>query len=98
MAHDVDEVCGCVSEHRPPVLELHAHHSWPVYLGGPKDGPVVWVCPTTHASIHELLRMMLRAGRVLSYWECQVWSPRPVARYAWTLAAEGFRHYWGSTT
>jgi hypothetical protein len=36
---------------------------------------------------------MLRAGRVMTYRECQDWSPRPVARYAYALAVEGYRRY-----
>lgn len=90
MAHDEDRACYCVAEHRPPYLELQAHHVLPLYLGGSEDGETVWLCPTTHTSVHELLRLMLRAGRALSYHECQVIQSRPVARYAWELAARGY--------
>jgi len=90
-AHDAGAVCRCVSEHRPPVLEYERHHRLPKYLGG-EDVPenVVWVCPTTHTNTHELLRMMLKASRALSYHECQAEQPRPVARYAHTLALAGY--------
>lgn len=90
-AHDEGQRCACVSEHRPPVLEFERHHAWPLYLGGP-DVPenLVWVCPTTHTNAHELLRMMLRAGRALTYSECQDIEDRPVARYAHNLALRGY--------
>lgn len=91
--HDSDQTCRCVSEHRPPYLELERHHIHPIYLGGAKDGETVFVCNTTHSSVHEMLRLMLRAGRVLSYSECQAVEDRPVARYAHTLAAEGYRRW-----
>jgi hypothetical protein len=93
MAHDADETCRCVSEHRPPYLELERHHVLALYLGGSEDGETVYICGTTHSAVHELLRAMLRAGRVMTYRQCQDWSPRPVARYAYALAAEGYRRY-----
>ncbi len=65
----------------------------PIYLGGPKDGETVFVCQTTHASVHELLRLMLKAGWALTYAECQAVEDRPVARYAHALAVEGYRRW-----
>jgi hypothetical protein len=57
VAHDEGRRCLCVTEHRPRPDELHAHHIVPLYADGPDtEENVVWVCPTTHASIHELLR------------------------------------------
>jgi hypothetical protein len=93
MAHDANQTCRCVPNHRPPYLELSEHHLLPLYLGSSEDSETVFICPTTHASVHELLRTMLRAGRVMTYRECQDWSPRPVARYAYALAVEGYRRY-----
>ena len=51
---------------------------------------MVWVCPTTHGSAHEVIRLMSKAGRVLSYAEVSARSDRPVARFAYRLAAQGF--------
>lgn len=93
MSHDDGLVCACVSEHRPPYLELEEHHTWPIYLGGAKDGETVFICGTTHTSIHELLRLMMKAGRALTYGECADLQDRPVARYAHSLAAEGYRRW-----
>ena len=91
--HDVEAWCACVAEHRPPYLELHAHHVWPKEYGGTDDtSPMLWLCPTTHANVHELLRMMLRAGRQLSLHECRQANPRPVSAYAHDVAARGYAH------
>lgn len=93
MSHDGGQVCACVAEHRPPYLELERHHIHPVYLGGAKDGETVFICNTTHSSVHELLRLMLRADRPLTYAECQQAEDRPVARYAHRLAVEAYTRY-----
>jgi hypothetical protein len=93
MAHDSEAVCLCVAEHRPSVLEYERHHVTPLYLGGLTSGEVVWLCPTTHANCHELLRLMLRLGRALTHYELQAIEDRPVSRYAATLAREGFRRW-----
>lgn len=63
MAHDDGQVCACVVDHRPKVVELDLHHILPLYLGGP-DTPenTVWVCPNTHRATHELLRLYMKAG------------------------------------
>lgn len=90
MAHDHDRVCLCVAEHRPPYLELEEHHVWPIYLGGPKDGETIWLCGTTHTSVHEILRMLLKVGRRLTYAEVDAAQDRPVARYAYNLALRGY--------
>ncbi len=93
MAHDSDASCLCVAEHRPPVLEYERHHVLPLYLGGDTSGETAWVCPTTHANCHELLRLMLRLGRTLTDYELQAIQDRPVSRYAAKLAREGFRRW-----
>ncbi len=94
VSHDRDEVCRCVSQHRPPPLELHRHHVLPTYLGGP-DTPdnTVMVCPSTHANIHELLLLMIRADRALTETELEDLEPRPVSRYAGVLARRGFTEF-----
>ncbi len=93
MAHDAAARCLCVAEHRPPVLEFERHHVTPLYLGGLIDGETSWLCPTTHANCHELLRLMLRLGRSLTDYELQAIQDRSVSRYAATLAREGFRRW-----
>ncbi len=63
MSHDEGQVCRCVADHRPKVIELHEHHILPRYLGGSDDEDnVVWICPNTHAATHELLRLYLKGG------------------------------------
>lgn len=91
--HDENAICLCVAEHRPPILEFERHHVLPLYLGGNDDGEIIWVCPTTHANCHELMRIMLRLGRVLTDYDLQVIEDRPVSRYAASLAREGFTRW-----
>ncbi|MGI9157105.1 MAG: hypothetical protein ACR2FG_10770, partial [Marmoricola sp.] len=55
------------------------------------------LCPTTHANTHELLRLMLRAGRALTETELEDLEPRPVSRYASALARRGFTEYRAGT-
>lgn len=90
--HDAGQRCLCVAEHRPYPLELESHHILPLSLGGPDEaGNRVWVCPTTHTSTHELMRLMFKAGRTLTDHELQVVYTVPVSRYAAELARVGFR-------
>lgn len=94
MSHDRDETCRCVPVHRPPVLELHRHHILPTYLGGPDtEANIVFVCPSSHSNIHELLRMMLQANRALTETELEDMQDRPVSRYAGVLARRGFLEF-----
>ncbi len=94
VAHDHDAVCACVAEHRPPVLEFQRHHVLPFYLGGEDvDSNLVWLCSTTHSNVHELLRLMLKAGDVMTDRELQVLYDRPVSRYAAVLARDGFTRW-----
>ncbi len=97
-AHDEDATCVCVSDHRPPVLEYNAHHILPEYLGG-EDVPDnrVWLCPTTHVNVHEVLRLVLRDGP-LTYRQVQHLQPRPLSRYAYDLAADGYARWLVAST
>lgn len=93
MAHDHGATCLCVADHRPGVLELERHHILPRAMGGTDDpGNLVWVCPTTHTNVHELLREMLRSGPI-TYSAAQAMWEQPVNRYAHSLAAEGYRRF-----
>lgn len=71
-------------------LAAGRHHVVPVYLGGTDDpSNLVWLCPTTHTNVHELLRLMMTAG-LLTYGECQAVQDRPVSRYAHRVATQGY--------
>lgn len=93
MAHDVRAECLCVAEHRPPFLELHLHHVWPQYLGGPDTADnLVWLCPTAHVNVHELLRLLMAYGP-LTYGEVDALQDRPVSRFALRLATLGYEQW-----
>jgi len=99
MAHDTAAACECVAEHRPPVLEHERHHRFPLGMGGTDDPDnLVFVCPTAHANIHELLSLMVKAGRELTDYELQALEPRPVSRYAATVARDGYRRWLAAIT
>lgn len=86
--------CKCVSEHRPAVLQYQSHHIFPTGMGGPDSADNrVWLCPTAHANVHELLRLILKAGRTLTDRELEDAEPRTVSRYAADLAREGYRRW-----
>lgn len=68
MTHDAQQRCRCVARHRPEPLELHRHHVHPLGMGGRDEpGNVVWLCPTAHTSVHEVLATMLRAAQPYSW-------------------------------
>lgn len=90
MAHDDGRRCLCVSEHRPAPLELDRHHVWPLALGGPDtDENILWCCPNCHRNTHEVLRLLIRGGR-LTYSQVAAVQPQPVSRYAYALAVRGY--------
>jgi hypothetical protein len=56
--------CVCVTQHRPEPVILHSHHVWPLGEGGPDiQANLLWVCPSTHSNIHELWRLLVKAGK-----------------------------------
>ncbi len=92
--HDEGQTCLCMVTHRPHPLELHRHHVWPLYLGGPDiEANIVWLCPSGHVSCHELLRHMVRADRPLTDHELRAMYDVPVSEYAAQLARDGFNAY-----
>lgn len=96
MSHDTGRTCKCVTEHRPHPLELNLHHVLPLYLGGPDvDTNKVWLCPSAHVSVHELLRLMMRVGP-LTWGEVGLVYDERVSRYAYHLAAEGYSRFQSS--
>jgi hypothetical protein len=51
-------VCECVSRHSPVCRTSHRHHVWPLGMGGPREPwNKIFVCPNTHSSAHQLLRL-----------------------------------------
>jgi len=49
----------------------------------------VWCCPSTHRNCHEILRLLIRDGR-LTYSQVAAVQPQPVSRYAFALALRGY--------
>lgn len=87
MGHDVGADCHCVVTHVPQPEELHRHHIWPLADGGPdEEWNWVWLCPTSHVNVHELLREYRRnAG-------CPPWvTRRRFGPYIRALADKGWR-------
>jgi hypothetical protein len=85
------EGCKCVTEHRPAVVGTDFHHVVPRAWGGPDVAEnIVELCPTTHRSLHDLLRWAVRN---------QAWPPRAVLyrypRYVRQLGARAVREYGG---
>lgn len=59
--HDVGQQCACVSTHTPAPQELHIHHILPLAMGGLKVADnEIWLCPTSHVNVHELLRAWVK--------------------------------------
>lgn len=87
--HDVGEHCACVNNHNPNPMELHQHHIWPMGMNGPDvEDNVVWLCPTSHVNVHELLRAWVK------YESKPPWSIRKFfSPYIRALAAEGFNRW-----
>jgi hypothetical protein len=87
MSHDEAGQCRCVIGHRPAPAELHVHHIRPLARGGTRSPDnEVWLCPTAHANVHELLREYERHRG-------QPPRLRGYSRYTRALAAEGWRRY-----
>lgn len=85
-SHDAGRVCRCVKRHSPTPAELHAHHRHPLSMGGPVDGEMVWLCPTSHVDCHELIR------RWIEHDGCPPWEVRRYfGRYVQDLARDAFR-------
>jgi hypothetical protein len=83
--------CLCVVWHRPSPTELHRHHVLP--LAKPWSGPdvagnLVWLCPTSHSNVHELLRLYLTChGRPPAE------AVAPFGRYIRKLAARAWAQH-----
>lgn len=84
-------VCRCVKVHVPKIWILHSHHIWPLATGGP-DEPWnrLWLCPSTHNDVHDLLRQYRRhkglpPGSILSRYGLYA---RVVAQDGWRLVTK----------
>lgn len=94
MNHDRGEVCLCVTEHRPEPLDGEWHHVWPLGMGGPDVAlNRVYICPTTHTNAHEILAIMVKRKRVVTWQETLDLFTMPVSRYAYRLALLGYRRW-----
>lgn len=89
-------VCQCASRHSPEPVVLENHHIWPQEFHGPTV-PLnrVWICATTHNTVHAYLRMFLAADEVLNRAALRValedkGYPVVINRYAFELARMGF--------
>ena len=94
MSHDHGARCLCVSVHRPGVLEYEWHHILPLAMGG-ADTPHgrlgqngVWLCPTAHTNVHEMLRYMLKHGPLTWGDVGAIWEEPN--RYALRVAVDGY--------
>lgn len=96
--HDAGARCACVAEHRPAPLEYEWHHVLPLAMGGENtphgvpDRNGVWLCPTAHTNVHEVLREVLRNGGALS-WGAALARWPGLNRHAFALAHEGYRRF-----
>jgi hypothetical protein len=54
--------CQTVHWHRPAPHVRHLHHVWPLYLGGPEDGPLASICPSCHGDCHLLIDKARKHG------------------------------------
>lgn len=99
MSHDEGRVCLCVVDHRPDPLELNRHHILPLAAGG-GDEPenVVWICPSAHTNVHEILREIVRRRGDLTWRAALDHWKQPVSHYAYALAHEGYRRLVAATT
>lgn len=84
--------CQCVGKHVPLPTVLHRHHVIPKYLGGTDASDnLITICPTTHNSVHGLLRQYARfkglpPGRIRKHYSQYV---QDLAERGWSGAVEG---------
>lgn len=90
MSHDEGQHCHCVADHRPAPLELAKHRIFPGEFGGTyTKANVVWLCPTTHVNVHEILDLLIGMNGLTEH-EVRVLIDRPVSRYAYQIARQGY--------
>lgn len=96
MSHDHGQRCLCSKNHQPTPLELARHHILPQENGGPNSADnYVWLCPTTHVNVHEILRILEASDGTFSFYQIGLLYDTPVSRYAYEVATEGHRRVEG---
>jgi hypothetical protein len=86
---DPEARCYCVSDHNPNVVVFERHHIWPLGMGGPDDpSNIELLCPTTHMSVHHLLRAWFKYD-VAPDWDVA----RHFSFYTRTLARRGYERW-----
>lgn len=48
---------------------IESHHLWPTHLGGPIDGPQVWLCSNCHRWIHRIASRLYNGKPIGDYSE-----------------------------
>lgn len=86
--HKPQRICKCVRFHNPDPQAGEDHHIFPVGWGGPEKGELVFLCPTSHTNVHELLRAW-KAWNGKPPWEIS----RHFSPYIRDLAQLGFEMY-----
>lgn len=90
--HDDGQRCICVRDHNPNPMELHKHHIHPLGMGGTDtDDNIVWLCPTSLANVHELLRAWVKYEGEPPWSIRQRFSP-----YIRELAIDGYMRWFAS--
>lgn len=88
--------CECVTTHRPPSAQFEHHHIWPQEFGGPTvPENLVYICATTHNTVHAYIHAFRGAGTLLTQAQLRAqlgkWNyPAVVQGYAYSLAALGY--------
>lgn len=57
---------------------FESHHIWPTYLGGPIEGPQIWLCYQCHRDIHKISSKLYRGKPIGDYSEPWLYRARPL--------------------
>jgi hypothetical protein len=88
--------CQCSARHSPAPVVLEYHHIWPQEFDGPTvPENRVWICATTHNTVHAYLRLFVAADAVLPRAQLRIalghhHYPLIINHYAFELARMGF--------
>ena len=79
--------CSCVTQHSPACRSTHAHHIWPLGMGGPDEASnEIVICPNQHSMTHRLIRLWgYRYDGEPPWWVLRHFSPlaRELAEQGW---------------
>lgn len=96
---DPNQTCSCVQTHSPVAYEPNHHHILPQSWGGltvPEN--LIWLCPNSHTSTHQLLNLYVHAHgeppwdvvrhypALVRRLAAQAWEQRPSEHPPYTLA------------